>query len=224
MNFRGAAWLKKGVIAGIGVAVLATALIGAGTASADDGKYCVAKNPEGKCVVYGTRPVIWTSGNVKNFVAAPEAPITIDPGYYDYLLSPKYYPYYCYNIAGYTVATGYINCYGYLGYYGGVSVTYANLPPATYAVVAAAADALNADRGFIYHLLQTGESLDRVTDRFNVSNSIFLTNFYNQLDARIAELRAVGAIQEWQAAALRNNVRNSWFITQTNLLQSLSQY
>jgi hypothetical protein len=220
MNFKARAWLKKGLIAGIGGTALAVALIGASTASADDGKYCVVKNPDGDCIVYGTRPVIWGGAGVNSFVSAPQQPITIDPSYYDYLLSPRYYPYYFYGVGYYP----YNNYPFYNGYYSNTVLTSSNLPAPVYVVVAATADALNADRGYIYSLLVNGESLDQITDRFGVPNSIFLTNFYNQLDVRINETLANGTLQQWQAVALRTNSRNSWWITQQYLLNTLAQY
>lgn len=226
MNLNPRAWMKRGVIAGIGGAAIAFTLL-SGTVSADDndGKYCVAKNPKGECVVYGQKATTWAGSGQNRFVTSNSAAITIEPGYYDYIYNTKYLPSYCYNIAGYTVAYANATCYGYAGYYyGGVIVSPANLPPATYAVVAAAADSLNANRSYIYSLLAAGESLDRVTDRFGVYDATFLNNFYVQLDARINELRAVNAIQQWQADALRNNVRQPGFITQTNLLTWLAQY
>jgi hypothetical protein len=183
----------------------------------------VAKNPQGKCVVYGTQPVIWggaggTDANL--FVAASEAPITIEPGYYDYLLNPQYRLYYFYGVGYYPYNTFPYNN----GYYSNVIVSSANLPAPVYVVVAAAADALNAPRGYIYYLVANGESLDQVTDHFGVNNATFLNAFYTQLDARIAETRANGTLQEWQAAVLRTNTRSPWLITTQWLLRTLAEY
>jgi hypothetical protein len=230
MNFKPGAWLKKGIIAGVGGAALTLVLVGAGTASADEtGKYCVAKNPEGKCVVYGTQPVIW-GGPTTGFVAAAEAPITIDPGSDDYFWSSNYYPHYYFGVGyygypyyyNYYLTNGYYNAYN--GYYNNIVVSSSNLPAPVYAVVVAVADALNAPRGYIYALLAHGQSLDQITDGFGVNNTTFLNSFYTQLEARIAEARSNGTMQEWQATALRTNAHYSSFITTQYLLNMVAQY
>lgn len=222
MNIKPKAWFKKGIVAGVGGAALALVLMGAGVASADEtGKYCVAKDTDGKCVVYGTRPVIWGGADNNSFVAAAEAPVTIEPGYYDYLLNPKYNPYsfyYGYNFYPYT--------YYYFPYgsYSTTIVTSANLPAPVYVVVAAAADAMGVDRGYVYSLLRSGETLDQVTDHFAINNTTFLNAFYVQLEARISETLANGTLQPYQANNLRTNAHLPWFITTPYLLNSVAQF